>query len=137
VPIDFDYDCFILPNDLKISYPKLRQDSATAQMLYDDPNRHDPIYVYGAKGVENISQALSRIILSDIAVRLRIKTGYLPFMTCHDSLSYCVPLSEATAMDAELEKQFAFVPDWAKGLPLTSEGGYGVNLTAAEHKNNS
>ena len=137
VPIDFDYDCFILPNGLKISYPNLRQDNATAQMLYDDPNRNDPVYIYGAKAVENISQALSRILVTDIMVRVYKQTGYRPFLSTHDSLDFCVPLSEAAVMDAELEKQFAFVPDWAKGLPLTSEGGYGINLTAAEHKNNS
>jgi len=137
IPVRLDYDSFVLPNGLKICYPHLRQDQADAQMMYTDPNRHDPVHIYGAKACENLAQALARIIITDVAVRMRATTGYMPFLTCHDSLDYCVPRSEAEAVDAELTRQFAFVPVWAQGLPLDSDGGWGRNLTAAERRDNS
>src|SRR6185436_20177022 len=120
IPIDVDYDCFVLPNDLRICYPELSQDPADAQMRYIDPNYTTPRYLYGAKAVENISQALSRIIVTDIAVRMQAKTGYRPFLSTHDSLDLCVPERDAEAIDQELARQFAYVPDWAEGLPLAS-----------------
>jgi len=85
---------------------------------------------------ENISQALSRIIVTDIAVRMQAKTGYRPFLSTHDSLDLCVPEKDAEAIDQELARQFAYVPDWAEGLPLASSGGWGRNLTAAEREDN-
>lgn len=136
IPIRPDYDSLVLPNDLKICYPELRS-SKDMQMHYTDPQRNYPIKIYGAKVCENVSQALSRIIITDIAIRMRQLTGYRPFLTTHDSLDYVVPDGEASSVDAELARQFATVPAWAEGLPLASEGGYGVNLTAAERRANN
>jgi DNA polymerase len=143
IPIEPDTDCLILPSDLRICYPKIREeidtyDPATGRVdtVYNDPYGI-PRKIYGAKCVENISQALSRIIITDIAVRVHRLTGYHPFMTTHDSLDYCVPRSEAEAMDAELACQFALVPEWGAGLPLASEGGWGTNLAAAEQAVNN
>jgi hypothetical protein len=67
-----------------------------------------------------------------IAVRVYQITGYHPWLSCHDSLDYCVPLSEAEDMDRELERQFAIRPVWANELPLASEGGWGRSLYDAE-----
>jgi hypothetical protein len=139
IPIEPDYDSFLLPSGLRIYYPHLRDEEG--ELVYDDAVYKTPKRMYGAKGVENISQALSRIIVTDIAVRIKQQTGYLrgfhPFLTTHDSLDYCVPKSEAEDMDKELERQFAIVPAWAEGLPLASEGGWGKNLAAAERGANS
>lgn len=40
---------------------------------------------------ENVSQALARIIVTDIAVQMKHVTGWVPFLSTHDSLDYCVP----------------------------------------------
>jgi hypothetical protein len=138
MPVKVGFDALWLPNGMCISYPRLRlermPDNSFA-MVYDDP------YggwrkIYGAKCTENISQALARIIVTDIAVRVYELTGYHPFLSTHDSLDYCVPESDAEAMDAELERQFAIIPSWAPGLPLASEGGWGKTLLAAEKQEN-
>jgi DNA polymerase len=123
-----------LPNRMKIYYPELHwQDD---QMVYK--SAHGAWRkIYGAKAIENICQALARIVVTDAAVRVYEETGYYPFLTTHDSLDYCVPLDEAEAMDAELERQFALVPTWAQGLPLASEGGWGATLHDAEQKVNA
>jgi DNA polymerase family A len=137
IPVEIEYDSFLLPNGLKICYPELRQQDTDLSLMYTDPNYTAPRYIYGAKGVENISQALARIIVTDIAVRMRVRTGYTPFLSTHDSLDYCVPATDAEAIDTELERQFAMVPEWGEGLPLASEGGWGKNLTLAERRDNS
>lgn len=138
IPVKVGFDALWLPNGMCIAYPRLRlermPDNSFA-MVYDDP------YggwrkIYGAKCTENISQALARIIVTDIAVRIYDLTGYHPFLSTHDSLDYCVPESEVEWMDQELTRQFAIVPAWAEGLPLASEGGWGKTLLAAEKKEN-
>jgi hypothetical protein len=142
IPVETDFDAFVLPNDLRISYPDIREDELdqlrnSYGIVYSDPHTKTPKKIYGAKGVENISQALSRIIVTDIAARVYARTGYRPFLSTHDSLDYCVPEPEAEAIDAELARQFALVPAWGQGLPLASEGGWGISLAAAERGANA
>jgi hypothetical protein len=142
IPVEADYDCLVLPNDLRICYPKIRYDydhigpTGSLDLIYDDPYGISR-KIYGAKAVENISQALSRIVLTDIAVRVHRVTGYHPFLSTHDSLDYCVPQSEARKINEMLECEFALVPEWGAGLPLASEGGWGINLAAAEKAANN
>jgi hypothetical protein len=141
LPITSDKDKLWLPNNLYIHYPQLRryyksssekdQTGKDGMVCYDDPYG-GTCKLYGAKVVENISQALARIVVTDIAVRVYEMTGYHPWLSTHDSLDYCVPDSEAKDMDAELERQFGIVPSWAEGLPLASEGGWGVTMLDAE-----
>jgi DNA polymerase len=129
------FDSLWLPNKMCIAYPNIRYERAPAtnqyQMVYDDP------YggwrkIYGGKVTENISQALSRIIVTDSAVRIFDLTGRHPFLSTYDSLDYCVPESEACWWNEELGRQFAVRPSWGLDLPLASEGGYGKTLAAAE-----
>ena len=133
VPVLPTRDSLWLPNNLCIRYPDLdyHDTGDDLEMCYKDAYG---AYrrIYGAKIVENISQALSRIIVTNIILRVEQVTGYHPWLSCHDSLGYCVPEGEAKAMDAELERQFAQRPSWAADLPLASEGGFGRTLLDAE-----
>lgn len=138
LPVQAGFDGLWLPNGLCISYPGLHYNviDGEASAVYFDPY-NSPRKIYGAKVVENMSQALARIIVTDIAVRVYQLTGYHPFLSAHDSVGYCVPVSEVEDFDRELERQFAIVPLWAEGLPLASEGGWGVTLLDAERKLNA
>jgi DNA polymerase len=122
-----------LPNGLCINYPRLRYEWAPdgTSILYDGP-RKQPKYLFGGKVVENICQALARIVITDVMVRTFQETGYHPILTTYDSLDYLVPASEAHAMDVYLAHAFARTPTWAVGLPLASEGGWGRTLAEAE-----
>jgi DNA polymerase family A len=141
--IEFGPSAAWLPNDLCIPYPNLRrenvvQDDLTvrSQAFYDDPYGQ-PRSLYGGKATENFCQALSRIVITDAAVRVQHETGYTPLLSTHDSLDYLVPDSEAQAMDDLLEREFAVRPRWAPRLPLSSEGGWGRTLAEAEHAVNN
>jgi len=137
LPVEPGHDCLWLPSGLAISYPNIRavRGIERVELVYDDPyggNRK----IYGAKCVENISQALARIVVTDIAVRVHHKTGHHPFLCTYDSLDYVVPEGEAAEMDELLDHEFSVVPSWAEGLPLASEGGWGETLLDAERRVN-
>jgi DNA polymerase len=134
--IQLGEDCIYLPNGLTIQYPKLR-----SEIDPDDVDRKRKVYdgsyggvkkIYGAKAIENITQALARIVVTDIALRVHRETGFHPFMSTYDSHDYCVPEREVYDFDRVLESEFMVVPEWGKGLPLASEGGWGRTLLEAE-----
>lgn len=137
LPVEPGFDALWLPNQMCIAYPNLRWERSPngTEMFYDDPYG-GARKIYGAKCTQNICEGLGRIIVTDIAVRLFDLTGRHPFLSTHDSLDYCVPLSEVEWWDAKLESEFSVVPEWARGLPLASEGGWGRTLLAAERMAN-
>lgn len=133
--VKIGFNSLHLPNGLAISYPNLRtiRDEQTNQehYVYDSP-KQEPVKIYGGKVTENISQALARIIVTDIAVRVYNLTGHHPFLTTYDSLDLVVSETDAPWFDNLLAREFAATPSWAEGLPLDSEGGWGVSLADAE-----
>lgn len=133
VPVEPVREGLFLPNDLCIHYPGLNYiyNNNRRDICYDDPYGGTR-KLYGAKVVENVSQALARIIVTDIALRTYDSTGDSPWLSTHDSLDYCVPLSEAEEVDRVLTQEFARRPSWAMDLPLASEGGWGETLLDAE-----
>lgn len=140
LPVTPAAQALYLPSGLPLAYPEIRwfRDPATGreELCYTDQYQQ-PRRIYGAMGVENISQGLARIVVTDIAVAIKAETGYAPFLSTHDSLDYCVPASEAEALDTALEDAFAVPPVWAAGLPLASEGGWGRTLLDAERAVNA
>lgn len=136
--IEVGHEALWMPNGMCIAYPDIKRETRRGpsgqmetEVSYADPyggRRH----LYGAKVVENVSQGLSRIIVTDAISRVAWDTGYHPFLSTHDSLDYCVPESEAEAMDARLEREFRIRPWWAPTLPLASEGGFGKTMLDAE-----
>ena len=136
LPVVIEGDGFFgLPNGLYIQYPHLRReyDPETAgYQTYYASSKSDTMKIYGAKAVENITQGLARIVITDAMLRVFNQTGYHPALTTYDSLDYVVPANETEAFDNLLEREFAVCPEWAPGLPLASEGGWGVSLLDAE-----
>lgn len=107
-----------LPNGLVIRYPDLQKD-ADGWSYWNGRSREK---LYGAKVVENIVQALARIVVMDQT--LNINT-YLPVaISVHD---------EAVGVTAEAEGKDALEfslncmrksPEWGMDLPLNSEGSF-------------
>ena len=67
---------------------------------------------------ENLASSLSRVILSDIMLKIKSDLGLRPFLTVHDSLSYLVAETDAErvakAMIEIAEKRPTW---WEKGAP--------------------
>jgi DNA polymerase len=121
-----------LPNGLPMQYPGIARTLATGTDIYYDGPYGTTKKIYGCKLVENVCQALARIIVTDIARRVYKNTGFHPVLGTYDSWDYCVPEAETEGFDQMLAREFAIAPAWASDLPLASEGGWGRTLLEAE-----
>ena len=117
-----------LPNGLYIKYPNLRKqtnDDGKDEYVYDTkrgratiPNR-----IYGGKVVENVCQALARIIVGE--QMLTIAKKYKVVMTVHDAVACIIPDTEAQTGQEFVEMAMRMRPKWAQDLPLNCESGIG------------
>jgi len=118
----------VLPNLLRLRYPNLRfeqKDSGKWEMVYDTKKGKAVIHtrIYGGKAVENICQALARIIIAN--QMLMIARRYKVAMTVHDSVVVVAPQEEADEARAFVEQCMRIRPKWAAALPLNCESKMG------------
>jgi DNA polymerase len=117
-----------LPNGLYMKYPNLRKiinEEGKTEYVYDTrkgkatiPNR-----IYGGKVIENVCQALARIIIGE--QMLKVAKKYKVVMTVHDAIACVVPNSEAQTAQEYVELCMKMRPKWALDLPLSCESGVG------------
>jgi DNA polymerase len=123
----------LLPNGLYLRYPNLRMlqsEEGKAEMVYDTkrgkatiPNR-----IYGGKVIENVCQALARIVIGE--QMLMIAKKYKVVMTVHDAIACIAPKAEAKTAQEYVEMCMRVRPKWALDLPLNCESGYGQSYGA-------
>jgi DNA polymerase I-like protein with 3'-5' exonuclease and polymerase domains len=117
-----------LPNGLYVKYPnlrKMRNEQGKDEYVYDTkkgkavvPNR-----IYGGKVIENVCQALARIIIGE--QMLQVAKKYKVVMTVHDAIACVIPEQEAEAGKEYVEMCMKMRPKWAQDLPLSCEAGMG------------
>jgi DNA polymerase len=118
-----------LPNGLYLKYPNLRwatnEQDGRPEYVYDTkkgraiiPNR-----IYGGKVVENVCQALARIIIGE--QMLMVAKKYKVVMTVHDAIACIVPEAEAERAQEYVEICMKIRPSWGPELPLNCESGFG------------
>jgi len=118
-----------LPNGLYLRYPNLRllMDAGGGydELIYDTRRGRTvtSTRIYGGKAVENICQALARIVIGEQLVR--VSERYKVVMTVHDAIGCLVPEEEAEAGLAYVEECMKIQPKWAPRLPLDCKGGIG------------
>lgn len=108
-----------LPNDLFIRYPELR----CTDNKYIYKSRRGVNSIWGGAMVENIVQALARIIVGE--QMLKIREQYRPVLTVHDAAVIVVPESELNQAVAFITEVMSTPPIWAPGLPVACETKYG------------
>lgn len=108
-----------LPNGLYIRYPKLRQSDGK----YSYTSRKGITSLWGGTIVENVVQALARIIVAEQMLKLRER--YRPVLTVHDAAVVVVPKDEIEDAIKFITEVMSTPPDWAKGLPVACEAKYG------------
>lgn len=114
----------LMPNGLYQRYPNLRRvvdAQGKTQYIYD--SRKGSVKLYGGKLTENICQGLARCIIGE--QMLRIAKRYRVVLTVHDAVACVAPKEEAEEAMAYVMECMRYVPDWAKGIPLNCEAGYG------------
>jgi DNA polymerase len=108
-----------LPNGLYIRYPNLRLDTSESKSQYVYDSRKGPVSLWGGSLVENVVQALARIVVGQ--QMLKISERYAVKLTVHDAAVVVVK-------EAELDEALAYIvecmsepPEWARGLPVACE----------------
>jgi DNA polymerase I-like protein with 3'-5' exonuclease and polymerase domains len=114
-----------LPNGLYIYYPGLTWDISESKSKYIYKSRRGMISIWGGSVVENVIQALARIIVGE--QMLEINKKYRPVLTVHDAV-VCVVL------ETEVDEALSFItttmsspPMWATGLPVACEAHHGAS----------
>jgi DNA polymerase len=112
-----------LPSGLYISYPSLHQyvDEGRTKWRYKDVKGF--VDIYGGKLIENVVQALARIIVTQQL--LKIARQYKTVLTVHDAVACIARVEDASKAVAFVEECMRWVPKWATGWPLNCESGMG------------
>jgi len=112
-----------LPNGLMIRYPELKKDTEESKTRYIYKSRKGPVSIWGGSLVENVVQALARIVVGE--QMLKIQERYRVALTVHDAAVILVPESEKDEAMKYVIECMSTPPDWAKGLPVACEAKYG------------
>jgi DNA polymerase len=105
----------ILPNDLMIKYPELALDNGK----YTYKSRKGEVSIWGGSVVENVVQALARIIVGEQMIKLN--TRYRPVLTVHDAAVCIIPEDEVDEATEFIVSVMSEPPEWAVGLPVACE----------------
>jgi DNA polymerase len=119
-----------LPNGLSLKYPNLRwvyNEKNKPEMVYDQRKGKAiiPTRIYGGKCVENVCQALARIVIGE--QMLMIARRYRVVMTVHDAVGSLAPTEEAEEARGFVEACMRIRPKWAAQLPLDCESKIGAS----------
>ena len=110
-----------LPNGLYLRYPNLELKNDG----YTYTSRRGEINIWGGAIVENVVQALARIVIGQQMTV--IDTKYRPLLTVHDAVVCVAPEAEKYEALRFIMQTMNKAPSWAKGLPVTCEGNFGKN----------
>lgn len=118
-----------LPNGMFVNYPNLRKSGN--EYLYDA--RYGANKIYGGKVIENVVQALARIIVFDQMAKIDqefrkkdTKTNrFKVALTVHDEVVACVPEKAVGKCVEFMEKVMSKPMSWCPDLPIACEANYG------------
>lgn len=132
-------DGFVLPNGLPLTYHGLRQtpdgfdyvsdarryrELLKARVLGVEMSSNYWTKIYGGKVIENITQALARIVVSDQL--LKISERYKVVLQVHDEIVICVPAKQAQEAMRYMIEVMSEPPAWAPDLPVACESAMGA-----------
>lgn len=112
-----------LPSGLMMRYDELSYSETDKGLQFAYKTRKGMVKIYGGKVIENVCQAIARCIIGE--QMLRISRKYRVVMTVHDAIACVVPEAEVAEGVAFVEECMRWTPEWANGLPINCESGYG------------
>jgi DNA polymerase len=125
-----------LPNHTMIRYANLRKTPEGFE--YD--GRYGAVKIYGGKVIENVVQALARIVVFDqmakIDQQMRQFDGtdgrYKVVLTVHDEVVCVVPEAAEAWCKEVMVREMSIPPQWCKDLPVSCECESGNNYADAK-----
>jgi len=115
----------LLPNGLYIRYPELHYNTEESRSQYMYKSRKGPVSMWGGSLVENVVQALARIIVGE--QMLKVNEKYRVVLTVHDAAVVVVKKQELEAALEYITGVMSVPPNWANDLPVACEAGHGVS----------
>ena len=120
-----------LPNGMVLRYTNLRR--SHDGFVYD--TRYGPNHIYGGKVIENVVQALARIVVFNqmAAIDQRMRARDMPSyrykvaLTVHDEVVVICPEEAEEEIKALMIQIMSKPPRWAADLPVACEGESGDN----------
>jgi DNA polymerase len=112
-----------LPSGLLMRYDQLIATKDEKGMQYQYKTRYGWNKIYGGKVIENVCQAIARCIIGEQMINIAKK--YQVVLTVHDAIACVVKDEEVLEAQAYIEECMKWTPDWAEGLPVNCESGYG------------
>lgn len=142
--LDYDSDGIILPNGMRIRYAALRRDDAGSFRYIKDARTYRKFirdrvvkganvdidawtYIYGAKVVENVVQALAGIIVRWQMSLSGVALKNSPAFQVHDENVWVVRDEDIERSKEIIMRNMSMTPPWASDLPLACELGHGPN----------
>jgi len=135
-PVLFTKEEIVLPDGNKLYYKNLRQRPGGRfgmEWVFDYDGMTKSLY--GGKILENVVQALARIVTMQAAVRIKarlIQLGIELALQVHDELVFVVKKEYEAVVRKLLEHELRRRPDWLPNLPLDCEVGSGPNYGEAK-----
>ena len=112
-----------LPSGLLMRYDQLVAVRDEKGMQYQYKTRYGWNKIYGGKVIENVCQAIARCIIGEQMIC--IAKRYNVVLTVHDAIACVVKDEEVLEAQAYIEECMKWTPEWADGLPVSCESGYG------------
>jgi DNA polymerase len=127
-PVVAESNALRLPNGLRLHYPGLRKTAEGWQ--YE--GKKGLTRLWGGKVVQNIMEALCRLILAGQMLRLDAM-GYKIVTSTHDEIVLLVADEGVEqAVRAMKHVMSTVLPEWAAGIPLSVEIGVGQSYGDAK-----
>jgi len=135
-PVLFKKDEIVLPNGLSLFYHNIRRQEGGkfgSEVVFE----YGPFTkrCYGGMLLENIAQALARIVTMEAAIRVEkrlAKAGIKLALQVHDELVFVVPDRFVQVVRGILEQELRRRPKWLPLLPLDCETGVGQDYGSAK-----
>ena len=112
-----------LPNSLYLRYPGLEKDLSRPRTGFVYHSRRGKIDIWGGSVVENVVQALARIVIGEQMIEINKK--YRPILTVHDAVVCIAPKEKSQEALDFMMKEMSQPPKWGETLPIACEGGFG------------
>ena len=119
-PLTIARNRLVLPNEMSLNYPELQY--IGGEFLYSTSK--GKIRTYGPRLVENIIQALARIVITDQMLEIQAMPQCDVVMQVHDEI---IAIGSEVNADVTMDRILQIMktaPSWCQDLPLDAEGGY-------------
>ena len=118
-PLSVARNRLILPNEMSLNYPELQY--IGGEFLY--ATSKGKVRTYGPRLVENIIQALARIVITDQMLEVHALPEVDVVLQVHDEI---IAQGSQLNSDVTMDKILNIMktpPQWCQDLPLDAEGG--------------